>query len=95
MYISLYRNVPVGGLQEGGKNGNEGGKNGKNGKKGGKNGPGTTGVTELDASEDRESTTPLFSLTVKVYAVPLVKPLTVTGEVDEVPVILPGFEVAI
>ena len=78
-----------------GVHGKNPGKNGKNGKNGGKNGPGTTGVTELDASEDKESTTPLFSLTVKVYEVPLVKPVTDIGEVDEVPVIASGFEVAI
>jgi hypothetical protein len=74
--------------------GHGGGKNGKYGKYGGKNG-GATGVTELDAPEDKESTTPLFNLTVKVYAVPLVSPVTDIGEVDEVPVIAPGFEVAI
>jgi hypothetical protein len=51
--------------------------------------------TELDADEDKESTTPLFNLTVKVYEVPLVKPVTDIGEVDEVPVIPLGFEVAI
>ncbi len=88
MYVSLYKNVPVGGLQTAGA------KYGKYGKYGGKNGPGTMGVTELDAAEDKESTTPLFNFIVKVYAVPLVNPVTVTGEVDDVPVILPGFEVA-
>jgi hypothetical protein len=78
-----------------GRNVGKNGKYGKNGKNGGKNGPGTIGVTEFDAAEDKESTTPLFSLTVKVYAVPFVNPVTVTGEDDEVPVIFPGLEVAI
>jgi hypothetical protein len=76
----------------GGKNG--GTNPGKNGKNGGKNGGGATGVTELDDPEDKESITPLFSLTVKVYAVPLLNPVTVTGEFDEFAVIFPGFEVA-
>ena len=84
----MAQTVPVGGShtigKDGGKNGNDGGKNG-----------GAAGVTELDAAEDKESTTPLFNLTVKVYAVPLVSPVTVIGEVDEVPVIASGFDVAI
>ena len=80
----MAQTVPVAGLHGGGV------KDGKNGKNGG-----ATGVTELDAAEDKESTTPLFNLTVKVYAVPLVSPVTVIGEVDEVPVIASGFDVAI
>jgi hypothetical protein len=35
------------------------------------------------------------AITVKVYAVPLVSPVTVIGLVEPVPVILPGFEVTV
>jgi hypothetical protein len=35
------------------------------------------------------------AVTVKVYAVPFVKPETVIGEDDAVPVIDPGFDVAV
>jgi hypothetical protein len=57
---------------------------------------GTTGVTELDAADAFEDAPyEVVALTVNVYAVPVVKPFTVIGEVVEVPVIPPGEEVAI
>ncbi len=53
--------------------------------------PGTVaGVTELDAAEAAPVPTPLVAVTVKVYAVPLVRPLTVIGLVVPVPVKPPG-----
>lgn len=92
-----------GGTKYGGKNGGTkyGGTKygpnvgGKNGGKNGKNGPGATGVTELLAEEESESITVLFNFTVKVYAVPFVRVVTDIGEVELVPVILPGKEVAV
>lgn len=38
------------------------------------------GVTELLAVEEALAPTPLVAVTVKVYATPLVKPVTVIGE---------------
>jgi hypothetical protein len=37
----------------------------------------------------------LVAVTVNVYAVPLVNPVTVTGEEDPVPVMFPGEEVTV
>ena len=82
----------------GGKNGGKkGGKYG--GKKGGKNGGkygGNTGVTELDEAVVSESTPfAVVNFTVNVYAVPFVRPVTVIGVVEFVPVIEPGVDVAV
>jgi hypothetical protein len=57
---------------------------------------GLTGDTELDA-EDAPLPTPIpvFVVTVKVYDVPLVKPVTVIGEDEPVPVSSPGLEVTV
>ena len=95
-HIFYYHQPKYGPGKNGGTNGggNVGGKNGPKPGKNGKNG-GATGVTEFDGSEGKESITVLFSFTVKVYAVPLVKPVTVIGELDELAVILPGFEIAV
>jgi len=41
-------------------------------------GVGGAGVTEFDASEDRLVPTEFVAVTVKVYAVPLVRPVTVS-----------------
>ena len=57
------------------------------------------GVTEFDAADATDVPTEFVAVTVKVYAVPDVKPVTViallhVAEVS-VPVLLPGFEVAV
>ena len=95
--------------KNGGKNGNEGGKNGKNGKNGGKNGNeggkngkngGATGVTELDGDDAADIAITLLSallvlaVTVNVYAVPFVNPVTDIGDVAEDPVNDPGEDMA-
>ncbi len=54
-----------------------------------------TGVTEFEAAEAAPVPTPLVAVTVKVYAVPLVRPLTVIGLVVPVPVKPPGELVAV
>ena len=54
-----------------------------------------TGVTELLAADAEPVPTALVAVTVKVYAVPFVKPVTVIGEAEPVPVILPGVEVTV
>ena len=49
--------------------------------------PGTVaGVTLLDAADAAPVPTALVAVTVKVYAVPLVSPVTVIGEAEPVPV---------
>ncbi len=53
------------------------------------------GVTELDALDADPVPALLVAVTVKVYAVPLVKPVTLIGELAPVPVIPPGFEVTV
>jgi hypothetical protein len=82
------------GGKNGGKNGGKyGGKNG--GKNGGKYG-GRTGVIEFEAAVVSESTpVDVVYLIVNVYAVPFVRPVTVIGVVEFVPVIEPGFDVAV
>ena len=90
------------GGKNGGKNGKNGGKNGKNGgkngpndgKNGGKNGA-ATGVTELEAADAADVASPLPKVTVKVYAVPRVSPVTIIGDVAPVAVIDPGDEVTV
>ena len=53
------------------------------------------GVTEDDALEVVPVPTALVAVTVKVYAVPLVRPVTVIGEAVPVAVIPPGTEVTV
>ena len=58
--------------------------------------PGTVaGVTELLALEATPVPTVLVAVTVNVYAVPLLKPVTVIGEVVPVAVMLEGDEVTV
>jgi hypothetical protein len=56
---------------------------------------GIIGVTLLDAADAAEVPLLLLAVTVNVYAVPPVRPETVIGLVDEVPVNPPGLEVAV
>jgi hypothetical protein len=56
---------------------------------------GILGVTELLAALAGPVPAPLVAVTVNVYAVPLVNPVTVIGEDDPVPVIPPGLDVAV
>jgi hypothetical protein len=53
------------------------------------------GVAELEDIDSPLLPLELFALTVNVYAVPLVKPVTVIGLLDPLPVILPGVDVAV
>jgi hypothetical protein len=53
------------------------------------------GVAVTVAVEDSESPTPLVAITRKVYAVPFVRPSTVTGEEELVPVIPPGSAITV
>jgi hypothetical protein len=53
------------------------------------------GVTELLATDALESPTPFVALTVKVYEVPLVRPVTVIGLADPDCVIPPGLLVTV
>jgi hypothetical protein len=55
---------------------------------------GKTGVTELLAALAALTPIPLVAVTVKVYAVPAVSPLTVIGDAP-IPVIPPGEDVAV
>jgi hypothetical protein len=58
--------------------------------------PGTVrGVTEDDAPEAVPVPATFVAVTVKVYAVPLARPVTTTGEVVPVPVKLPGVDVTV
>jgi len=58
--------------------------------------PGTVaGVTLLEAADAAPVPTPLVAVTVKVYAVPLVNPLTVRGLVPPDAVWPPGLEVTV
>jgi hypothetical protein len=52
------------------------------------------GVTDADGS-DVEEPKALDAVTVNVYAVPLLNPVTTSGELDPVAVKLPGEEVAV
>jgi hypothetical protein len=53
--------------------------------------PGTVaGVAVTETVEESESPTPLVAITLKVYVVPFVRPSTVTGELELVPVNPPG-----
>ena len=51
---------------------------------------GAVGVTALDAAEDGPVPTALVAATVKVYAVPLLKPLTVVVVAGGLPVTVTG-----
>ena len=55
----------------------------------------TTGVTLLDAVEAAPVPIALVAVTVNVYAVPLVSPVTVIGLAAPVAVIEPGLEVTV
>ena len=56
---------------------------------------GAIGVTAFDAA-DAEPVPELFvAVTVNVYAVPLVKPVTTRGLADPLPVTLPGEDVTV
>ena len=58
--------------------------------------PGTVaGVTEFEGDDAVPVPTELVAVTVNVYAVPFVSPVTVIGEDDPVAVIPPGEEVAV
>ena len=58
-------------------------------------GGGATGVAELLDEDSSDVATLLLNFTLNVYAVPFDKPLTVIGEVDDVPVMFDGVEVAV
>lgn len=53
------------------------------------------GVAELDAADAEPVPAELVAVTVKVYAVPLVSPVTVIGELAPVPVAPPGLAVTV
>jgi hypothetical protein len=58
--------------------------------------PGTVaGVTLLEAADAAPVPTPLVAVTVKVYAVPLLSPLTARGLPAPLPVKLPGVDVTV
>ena len=54
-----------------------------------------SGVTLLDAAEALPVPALLVAVTVKVYAVPLVRPVTAIGLAAPVPVMPPGLEVTV
>ena len=56
---------------------------------------GTSGVTLLEAVEALEVPTEFVAVTVKVYAVPFVSPVTVNGEAAPLTAIFPGLEVTV
>ena len=53
------------------------------------------GVTEFDAPDAAPVPAELVAVTVKVWDTPLVKPVTVMGEPDPVPVAPPGLAVTV
>jgi hypothetical protein len=55
----------------------------------------TPGVSELDAADASEVIPLLVAVTANVYAVPAVRPVTVIGEEEPVPVRLPGLDVTV
>jgi hypothetical protein len=58
--------------------------------------PGTVaGVTEFDAADAVPVPTALVAVTLKLYAVPLVNPVTTMGDEAPVPVRPPGAEVTV
>ncbi len=58
---------------------------------------GGVGVTELEVDEERPVSTLLVAVTVNVYAVPLVSPVTVavSAPLDQVAVAPPGLAVTV
>jgi len=54
-----------------------------------------TGITADEAAEATELPTELVATTVKVYDIPFVKPVTVSGELAPVAVKLPGLDVTV
>jgi hypothetical protein len=56
---------------------------------------GATGVTLFEAALAGLVPPGVDAVTVKVYAVPLVSPVTVIGDDDPVAVILPGLDVTV
>jgi hypothetical protein len=56
---------------------------------------GTIGVTLLEAALAGPVPVALVAVTVKVYAVPVVNPVTVIGDDEPVAVIPPGLEVTV
>ena len=56
---------------------------------------GGAGVTADDAAEATELPTAFVAITVKVYAVPFVKPVTFMGDVAPVAVMPPGLDVTV
>ena len=56
---------------------------------------GPDGVTLLDGAEGRLVPITLVAVTVKVYGVPLVRPVTMIGPPVAKPVMPPGFDVAV
>jgi hypothetical protein len=56
---------------------------------------GSEGVTELEAAEAALVPTAFVAVTVNVYAVPFVKPVTVIGLDVPVAIMLPGFDVTV
>jgi len=58
-------------------------------------GVGTTGVTAAEAADAGPVPTLLVAVTVKVYAVPLVSPVTTIGLAVPVAVIAPGLAVTV
>ena len=53
------------------------------------------GVTAVEAADAAELPTPLVATTLKVYAVPFVRPVTVHRRPDEVHVFDPGVDVTV
>jgi hypothetical protein len=53
------------------------------------------GVTELDGEDAGELPTEFVATTVNVYAMPLVRPDTIIGELGPVAVIPPGFDITV
>jgi len=53
------------------------------------------GVTEFEAAEAGPVPAELMAVTVKVYAMPFVSPVTVQGEAAQVPVSPPGEDAAV
>lgn len=54
-----------------------------------------TGVTAVEAVEATELPTAFVANTVKVYDIPFIKPVTVSGELDPVAVTPPGLDVTV
>lgn len=91
----LYEPLGVQELQFGGKDGGAGGGKSGGAKPGGKNG-GATGVAELDEADGADETPyAVVAVTVNVYAVPLLRPVTTIGEEEPLAVAPPGLAVTV